>query len=247
MISALAQVDSLLVCVDFDGTICELGTDAYAVAPHPGAIAALERLASLPGTAVAVLSGRHLDGLRQVCPLREPVILVGSHGAEPSSGGPVLTAAQQVELERIGDALERIATPPAFVEYKPYQRVLHVSKVEDPDQRALLLGEAARLSTTIPPTPGHNVLEFSVVETTKGSWLAAEKASYATTVFAGDDVTDETALAVLDPWEERAGDVGIKIDCTGNADTHAQFRLRSVEEMAEFLINLAQARQSARG
>lgn len=241
MIAELARVENLLVCVDFDGTICELGPDAYAVQPHPAAIAALEELAGLPGTTVAVLSGRHLEGLRRVCPLREPVILVGSHGAEPTQGGPMLSANEQAELDRIGSELQRIAESPAFVEEKPYQRVLHVAKVENPVLKTTMLNKALALPSRIPPTPGHNVVEFSAVTTTKGTWLAAEKTRFDATIFAGDDVTDETALAVLDP---ACGDVGIKI---GSGDTCAQHRLGSVEEMAQFLVSLAAARRSAQG
>ncbi len=241
MIAELARVENLLVCVDFDGTICELGPDAYAVQPHPAAIAALEELAGLPGTTVAVLSGRHLEGLRRVCPLREPVILVGSHGAEPTQGGPTLSADEQAELDRIEAELEQIAESPAFVEVKPYQRVLHVAKVENPVLKTTMLNKALALPSRIPPTPGHNVVEFSAVTTTKGTWLAAEKTRFDATIFAGDDVTDETALAVLDP---ACGDVGIKI---GSGDTCAQHRLGSVEEMAQFLVSLAAARRSAQG
>ena len=241
MIQELAQVGNLLVCVDFDGTICELGPDAYAVQPHPTAIAALEELAGLSRTTVAVLSGRHLEGLRRVCPLREPVILVGSHGAEPTQGGPMLSANEQAELDRIGAELQRIAESPAFVEEKPYQRVLHVAKVEDPALKTAMLSRALTLPSRIPPTPGHNVVEFSAVTTTKGTWLAAEKTRFDATIFAGDDVTDETALAVLDPAR---GDVGIKV---GSGDTCAQNRLGSVEETAQFLSNLAAARRSAQG
>ena len=241
MIQELAQVGNLLVCVDFDGTICELGPDAYAVQPHPTAIAALEELAGLSRTTVAVLSGRHLEGLRRVCPLREPVILFGSHGAEPTQGGPMLSANEQAELDRIGAELQRIAESPAFVEEKPYQRVLHVAKVEDPALKTAMLSRALTLPSRIPPTPGHNVVEFSAVTTTKGTWLAAEKTRFDATIFAGDDVTDETALAVLDPAR---GDVGIKV---GSGDTCAQNRLGSVEETAQFLSNLAAARRSAQG
>lgn len=246
VVDELAQVERLLVCVDFDGTICELGPDAYAVRPHPGAITALEELAGLSGTTVAVLSGRHLEGLRQVCPLREPVILVGSHGAEPTHGGPTLSADEQAELDRIGAELKRIAVAPSFVEEKPYQRVLHVAKVKDVMLRAAMLRHALALTSRIPPMPGHNVVEFSAVTTTKGTWLAAEKTRFDATLFAGDDVTDETALAVLDPAR---GDVGIKVGAatgsTGSAETCAQHRLGSVEEMAQFLLNLAVARRSA--
>ena len=64
-----AHAESLLVCLDFDGTLAELDPDPYAVAMHPLAEDAIRRLAALPDTAVAVLTGRHLEGLRQVLSL----------------------------------------------------------------------------------------------------------------------------------------------------------------------------------
>lgn len=262
-----AHAERLLVCVDFDGTICELGTDAYAVTPHPEAIAALEELAHMPGTEVAVLSGRHLDGLRIVCPLSAPVILVGSHGAEPTEGGPQLDREQRAYLDRVSARLEQLVAghAPAFVEKKPYQRVLHVAKlaVSDPERAQSLIDAALALSPHDlhgnPGSPGHNVVEFSVVDTTKGTWLTAEKQRFDATIFAGDDVTDETALAVLDP---DAGDVGIKVssnpdlvlggrpdstdgDLRPQAATAAQYRLDDVDAMAAYLVDLAAARRAA--
>lgn len=248
-VDTLAEAETLLVCVDFDGTICELDTDAYAVSPHPEAIAALEQLAAMPATTVAVLSGRHLDGLRMVCPLGDPVILVGSHGAEPTSGGPTLTDPQHAYLDHVEAALRKIVADnaPAFVENKPYQRVLHVAELAaaDPERAQALLDAALALDTGgAPGMPGHNVVEFSVVDTTKGTWLAAEKTGYSATLFAGDDTTDETALAVLDA---AAGDIGIKISADPDIATAALYRLDSVDAMANYLVTLAAARRSARG
>lgn len=263
----LAGAETLLVCMDFDGTICPLGTDAYAVTPDPRALAALETLAGLPGTGVAILSGRHLDGLRRVCPLGPPVTLVGSHGAEPASGGPTLSDDDRAYLARIQDELAPLidAHPSAFIEIKPYQRVLHVAKLAaaDPDTAASLLARAREIPTDgRPVTPGHNVLEFSAFDITKGTWLAAEKTRYAATLFAGDDVTDETALEVLDTGAGASAgagpDVGVKVRpakassaaapaaCSTTA-TAASHQLGSVAEVADFLTELAAARQSARG
>ena len=263
----LAGAETLLVCMDFDGTICPLGTDAYAVTPDPRALAALETLAGLPGTGVAILSGRHLDGLRRVCPLGPPVTLVGSHGAEPASGGPTLSDDDRAYLARIQDELAPLidAHPSAFIEIKPYQRVLHVAKLAaaDPDTAASLLARAREIPTDgRPVTPGHNVLEFSAVDITKGTWLVAEKTRYAATLFAGDDVTDETALEVLDTGAGASAgagpDVGVKVRpakassaaapaaCSTTA-TAASHQLGSVAEVADFLTELAAARQSARG
>ena len=72
------------------------------------------------------------------------------------------------------------------------------------------------------------MVEFSVLEVTKGSWLKRHKQGFAATVFIGDDVTDDTALAVLGP-----GDVGLKVGVD----------LPGVDAVAEYLTDLAAQRQ----
>ncbi|EEI17918.1 trehalose-phosphatase [Corynebacterium lipophiloflavum] len=237
-IERIARAETLLVCLDFDGTICELGPDAYAVTANPDALRAARTLMALPGTQVAVLSGRHLDGLRRVVGLGHPVVLVGSHGAETSAGAPELTPADRAYLDDIARQLEAIAIPPAFVESKPYQRVIHVAALADdnPDLAEDILTRARALATPGRPVlSGHNIVEFSAIEVSKGSWLRGHKEHFAATVFAGDDTTDETALRVLGP-----ADVGIKV---GPKPTVAKHRVSGVGEMAQVLNRLAEARQ----
>lgn len=219
----IAQAETLLVCLDFDGTIAELNPDPYAARAHPKALAAIVTLSTLPRTEVTILSGRHLDGLKQVFPLRDPVRLIGSHGAEP---GPELTLEQKRVLDDVEKQLQALARAGAYVEVKPYQRVLHVAQVADRVLAQQLLDAA--LSIPGPKTPGHNVVEFSVLDVTKGSWLARHKQRFAATVFIGDDITDDTALAVLGPE-----DVGLKVGVD----------LAGVDAVADYLTELAAARQ----
>ncbi|WP_342318389.1 trehalose-phosphatase [Corynebacterium mayonis] len=240
VIAALAQAPSLLVCLDFDGTISELVTNPMDSRAHPAALKAIAELSALPRTQVAVLSGRHLEGLRQVFPLREPVVLVGCHGAEPTSGGPPLSPADAAYLDQIEAELTSIVVPPAFVEIKPYQRVMHVAALaaKDPAAARALLQRATEINSHgRPVTQGHNVVEFSALDVTKGDWLAEYKTGFSTTLFAGDDTTDETALARLGPH-----DVGIKV---GPKESVAPNRLAGVPEMALFLTRLARARREA--
>ncbi|PAT03080.1 trehalose-phosphatase [Corynebacterium sp. NML 150383] len=234
-----AHAESLLVCLDFDGTLAEFNADPYAVAPHPAAVDALRTLAALPHTQVAILSGRHLDGLRRVLPeIAGNVVLAGSHGAEP---GPELSSDDAAYLDRIGAALERIAAAPAYVEVKPYQRVLHVAPIAGTPDAERMLAAARSLDTGgRPVTPGHNVVEFSAVEITKGTWLSQHKREFAATLFAGDDTTDETALRVLDPRR----DVGIKV---GDQPSVAAHRVADVPAMAQVLSELARARSARAG
>lgn len=231
-----ARAETLLVCLDFDGTLSELNPDPYAVSMHPAAEDALRRLARLPATEVAILTGRHLDGLRRVLPAGLPATLAGSHGAEP---GPALTPQDTAYLDGIQHQLEAIAAGGAYVEVKPFQRVLHVAPVADADQARRMLDAALAIDTDRPVTPGHNVVEFSAADVTKGSWLARHKRGFAATIFAGDDDTDETAMAVLGP-----DDLGVKV---GGKPSISDVRLADVAAMAGFLQTLADEREEWSG
>ena len=224
----------LLVCLDFDGTLAELNPDPYAVRIHPQSEAAIRRLAAIPETEVVILTGRHIEGIEQVLPADFPVTLIGSHGAEP---GPALSDQDRAYLGRIENQLQKLATDGAYVEVKPYQRVLHVAKVQNPTAAKAILAAANAIDTQgRPKTQGHNVVEFSAVEITKGTWLNAYKQAFDRTIFAGDDDTDEHAIAVLGPR-----DIGIKV---GAKPSIATVRLDDVDAMAEFLAQLADERQA---
>ena len=58
-------------------------------------------------------------------------------------------------------------------------------------------------------------------------------------LYAGDDVTDEHALATLDP---AAGDVGVKV---GAGETVASFRVADPDAVAEVLEHLVRAFSSS--
>lgn len=224
----------LLVCLDFDGTLAELDPDPYAVRMHPDAEAAIHRLAAIRDTEVAILSGRHIAGIKQVLPADLPVTIIGSHGAEP---GPALSDQDRAYLDHIENQLNALATDGAYVEVKPYQRVLHVAKVQNPDTAATILAAANAIDTQgRPKTQGHNVVEFSAVEITKGTWLNAYKQAFDRTIFAGDDDTDEHAMAVLGP-----NDLGIKV---GTKPSRATRRVPNIDAMAQLLTQLADEREA---
>ena len=224
----------LLVCLDFDGTLAELDPDPYAVRMHPDAEAAIRRLAAIRDTEVAILTGRHIEGIKQVLPADLPVTIIGSHGAEP---GPQLEDQDRAYLDHIEQRLNALATDGAYVEVKPYQRVLHVAKVQNPTAAKAILAAANAIDTQgRPKTQGHNVVEFSAVEITKGTWLNAYKQAFDRTIFAGDDDTDEHAMAVL---EEH--DLGIKV---GTKPSRATRRVPNVDAMAQLLTQLADEREA---
>ena len=131
-IKALAAAEHLAVVSDFDGTLSPFATAIYEVEMNKDSLRALDKLAHLPHTTAAVLSGRHLAGLQRVCPLREPVLFGGSHGAESSWEETDLTPAMREHLTaketEIRAIMERF--PGADIEVKPFQRVLHLRALE---------------------------------------------------------------------------------------------------------------------
>ena len=172
-IKALAAAEHLAVVSDFDGTLSPFATAIYEVEMNQESLRALDKLAHLPDTTAAVLSGRHLEGLKRVCPLREPVVFGGSHGAESSWEETDLTPAMREHLAtkeaEIREIMERF--PGADIEVKPFQRVLHLRALEDSDPEAAAQAYEAGLALDpggFPRTAGKSVVEFSATQATKG-------------------------------------------------------------------------------
>lgn len=242
MIDALASAEHLAVVSDFDGTLAGFARNAYEVKPEQRSLDALAALAQLPDTTAAVLSGRHLEGLKRVCPLREPVLLGGSHGTESSWEECALTPEMEAHLAKKEAELKEIIArhPGAELEIKPFQRVLHLRALElqDPDAAAAAYAEGKALSADgFPKTAGKCVVEFSATHATKGTWIEKlrQRVGATAVVFLGDDTTDEDGFAVL----KQPTDFGVKV---GEGETHAALRVPDIWAVSDFLEELAAAR-----
>ncbi|RLZ03755.1 trehalose-phosphatase, partial [Kocuria tytonicola] len=249
-LAAAAASDCLLVALDFDGTLAPFTQDPADSRPLPAAQQALDALVALPRTTVAVVSGRPLDFLRTVVDPQRRMVLSGSHGAEVDLGptaqghggsGIELSAPQRELLDRAVVATRRLVSrhPGSHTELKPAGVAFHTRPLRDPVEAERALAEMAQEYSRLPGlrvTPGEHVLECSVLSATKGDGLAAIRSAVCpdATVFAGDDVTDEDALAVLGPR-----DVGIKV---GPKDTVAPWRVADPEALATALGRLARER-----
>ncbi|ULE35121.1 trehalose-phosphatase [Mycobacterium sp. IDR2000157661] len=229
-LDAAAAAPRLLVTSDFDGTLAPIVNNPADARPLDQAADALVALAELPHTATALISGRALEVLRSLSGMPPTVHLVGSHGAEFTSG--FSHDIDRALLDRITGELREIAEgrPGVTVETKPASVALHVRNASPEDsQRALASARAASEAWDAHTTAGKAVLEFAVIQTDKGEAVdilrAQEDADVV--VFLGDDVTDEKAFRRL-----RAGDVGVKV---GPGDTLAGYRVESPEDAAAAL------------
>jgi trehalose-phosphatase len=234
----------LLVALDFDGTLAPLRDDPMTSRMAPGGEAVVARLAATAGVRVALVSGRAMGQLLQLVDLPVGTLLVGSHGAERARvtatgldrDVAVLSHEQADALASLGGRAAAIARgrDGVWVETKPAAVVVH-TRLAPPEVARLATAEALALAQDagIRPLHGKDVVELPVLDADKGTALAAlrDELRATTALYAGDDVTDEHAFAVLRP-----GDVGIKV---GAGPTRAQYRVATPDELVAALVALA--------
>lgn len=236
-----------LLALDFDGCLAPLQDDPEASRALPAAVAALDRLATVPGLHLAIVSGRALGDLSAKAEVPEGTHLVGSHGGERGHrhDGDVVLDPFDLDPDRaavlaaVTADLERAvaAVPGARVERKPAAVVLHTRTAEDDAAAARLTEHAVALGARdgVDAMRGKDVVELSVLEVTKGDALAALRGELGVAVvaYAGDDVTDERAFATLGPR-----DVTVKV---GDGPTAARFRVADPDAVAALLATVADA------
>ncbi|MDU0478937.1 trehalose-phosphatase [Staphylococcus chromogenes] len=236
-LTRVANAPSLLVVSDFDGTLAGFSTDPYDVPICDRSITALQALSTLNGTTTAILSGRHREGLERVSGAPEGIILAGSHGADAH----VLTPEQADALQAVTKKLEQLVEgiPGAFIEYKPFNCVMHYRAVEGPRQEQLVRAASAIDIPGAKQIQGKFVIEYTVVDITKGTWITEARNRYAAdaVIFLGDDITDENGFRALGP-----SDLGVRV---GEGETAAHIRIPGVEDVADVLEELVQLRGAA--
>ena len=246
-IRELVTADSILIALDFDGTLAphvDKPEDARAI---DGTREVVQRLLELPGIRVALVSGRALVSLRHVAQPEPGVLLTGSHGIEIQLDTPGielnLVSEEIAQLDTLATILDLVSesVDGTSVERKPAGAALHTRLATTEGARMAQSEARRRLGDELPGLTvrdGKNVLEFSVRSSTKGEALELLRAHTGAdrVLYAGDDVTDEDAFAVLGDR-----DLGVKI---GRGPTLAGYRVRSPREVTELLALFADLRDS---
>lgn len=239
----LAATATLLVASDFDGTISDIVERPEDAATVPGATDALEALAALERTAVAVVSGRALDSLVRRPGLPHGVRLIGSHGLEDAASGPLeLTAAESARLESVRTlALTHAARVDGCrVEDKPAGVAFHYRSASPAEGLAAVraYGEALARVPDVAVRSGKAVLEASVRASSKARALQRLRSEVGATLvcFVGDDDTDEEAFAMLG-----RDDVSVRV---GEGRTVAGHRVADPAAVAGLFSRLAAKRRA---
>ncbi len=239
-IRQLARVPRLLVASDYDGVIAPLVDDPMAATPTRESVTALRALCDLPRTDVAVISGRSLHDLALLSRFPEEIRLVGSHGSEFDLGYASQLPAETVALrDTLIDSVSDIGRAfDALVEPKPNGVTFHFrgmdASIAERARDQLVRGPATLAG--VHTRNGNQIIEFSVVETNKGTALEIlrSQVSAGAVFFMGDDVTDEDGFVTL-----RGPDVGVKV---GDGPTAAGYRIADPGAASKVLALLAELR-----
>lgn len=249
---AIAATPRLVVALDFDGTASPLVPDPMAARALPEVAAQVARLAAMPDTVVAYVSGRSMHDLREITEHTDdsPIALAGSHGAQywfPGTGEADATGPDTAEGDR--EELWAAARPiidrheGAEFEPKTFGMGVHTRTATGEVEKEVFAEIDALVAERFPHwrrRAGHRVLEFSSRTEGKDAAMAALRERFDATgiLFAGDDVTDEDAMRVLTD-----GDLGVRV---GPGDSAAVLRVGNPQEMAQLLEALADERASRR-
>jgi trehalose 6-phosphate phosphatase len=253
-IADLARTPRLLVALDFDGTLAPLVDEPMTARMTPAAASAVEALLTTPDTIVAFVSGRTLEDLRVIAEHDDssPVLLAGSHGAQwwlpphyAADAGRSEPAEQETAVrDELRHEAERLVShiPGAWIEPKTFGFGVH-SRLVAPAQKAETHRRVDELMATRAPRwrrrEGHAITEYAFRHEGKDTAVARlrELTGASAVLFAGDDVTDEDAIASLGP-----GDLGVRV---GAGQTSAAVRVTDMAELADLLHELAERRATA--
>jgi trehalose 6-phosphate phosphatase len=243
--AARAAAGSLLLGLDFDGTLAPIVARPEDAALHVDVQSALSLLAQRSDTHIALISGRGLHDLRQRAPI-PGAFYAGNHGLEID--GPHLQRihhdAQRAvpRLAQLAARLEQALEqwPGAQVEDKGLTLSVHYRRVPDAETAARVraaVNACTQGETGLRVTRGRKVVEIRpLVDWHKGRALLFVRESLeqrfgpAPAAFIGDDTTDEDAFRVLGQ-----DDYPIRVGTEPPADTAASALLSDPQDVAVFL------------
>src|ERR1700744_4607215 len=253
--AVLAAPGDALIASDFDGTLSPIVADPGVAHAHPGAIAALRRLAGQVGT-LAVITGRpvaqavQLGGLTGV----PGIVVLGHYGWERWQDGQITSPPSPPGVNEAHAELPSVlaaahAPDGVWVEDKGHALAVHTRRSADPDAaRAGLRGPLEELArrTGLALEPGRRVIELRPPGMDKGVALTelARQRQARSVLFFGDDLGDLAAFGAVRALREQ-GTPGATIVSAAPeselAKDEGDFTVDGPDGVAGFLSALADA------
>lgn len=253
---AWADSGTLVLLLDFDGTLSPIVENPEDAAITPDAQLAVTRLMNA-GATIAIVSGRGLADARERLGLPS-LAYAGNHGMEIEMPGlrqvhPEAAAARpslDSVIERLGKELGGI--PGTIIEDKGLTLSVHYRQVARTmvERVRAAVHEAGGAHSELKVTEGKEVLEVRPdVDWHKGRAVEflLEKMrppKGAPILYIGDDRTDEDAFSAL---REVDGGEGVLVAEGGAGDTAASSFVKTTEEVAKLLDLLTDSRPRSGG
>jgi trehalose-phosphatase len=246
LLAAMARKCSLLLCLDYDGTLAELVSDPASAYPYPGVVHALEVLTSASsGLHVAIVTGRRIAEVKTLLGAVSGLFFSGVHGLEIDEPGASARFVPEAiacvdELAIVREWLRsNVPEKRGFrIEDKQVALGLHY-RLADPREAASLRDRLTQLVAE--QTPRLKLLHLKMLAevmprvASKGHAVKELKQLIPQphiSVYLGDDTTDEDAFAALDQ-----DDIGILVGAARL--TLARYRLDGPASVAQELQDLA--------
>lgn len=249
LLAEFAKVPQILVALDFDGTVAELSNEPMAVRALSENKVVLAELLEQPGVSLAFVSGRSMADLLLISEQGDdsPFYLAGSHGAELKLPGKAvqgtLNDSERVEIDKWRRAaeLEISEIPDAWVEAKSMGFAVHFRRCSPQNKqrvKEILAGTLDQELSSWRRRGGHDIVEYAIRDTGKDAAVSSlrDRIGVGAVLFAGDDDTDEDALASL-----ADSDLGVRV---GGAVTAANIRVDSPSGLAILLNELLDLRKN---
>lgn len=224
-----------LYAFDYDGTLAPFVSDPLKAVMDERTAEALRTLAAV--RPVAVITGRSLETISKLLPLKPP-FLVGNHGVEGAGwGNEALESCARVVRAWFPALRTMLADRPDIrLEDKKYSMTAHFRGSPDGEGARRAVHEAiARLSPVPRAIGGVDVVNL-VPKDAPHKGTALEKIvrdhGFERALYVGDDLTDEDVFTHVGPEV-----VTVRVACRP-AETAARFTT-TLPEMADFLHALA--------
>jgi trehalose 6-phosphate synthase/phosphatase len=231
-----------LLIFDYDGTLVPFAASPELATPPLSLLRILRSLATNARNEVLVATGRDRRTLDQWFN-GFPMSLAAEHGAWLKERNGDWKMQQQLLVDwkqRLLPILEMYAdrVPGAFVEEKEFSLVWHY-RIADPEQARVAARELSdhlvvfTANIDLQVLRGNKAIEIRHAAINKGiavqAWMSKTQFDFILAI--GDDSTDEDMFAALPQWA-----YSFRV---GARRTRARFRLRSPEEVVQFLTDLA--------
>lgn len=240
-----------LLALDYDGTLAPFRVDRMAARPRSDILPVLSSIEKQGVTRLVIISGRPLHELEELIgALSRRLILIGAHGWEGRDpGGDLFRHAPPEETrDRLNAAYDMAVgywekCPPLLpeieerVERKNASVAVHVRGMP-PEKAEEWLASVRDLWGAL-ESPFLDIKEFNggielrALSRDKGSAIREQLERFPSTeliVYLGDDVTDEDVFRVL-----QGLDIGVGIKVGDSDETSADYRVRDVDAVLEFL------------